>query len=79
MNREEKQALARFVIGEVGTALEFWSEKIESYPDHEILKNLDGSEVRQVVSNWLQHLPGESWHFMLPTPKRLNKKDADTE
>ncbi|MFI6737449.1 hypothetical protein ACIBI9_31375 [Nonomuraea sp. NPDC050451] len=77
MNREEKQALAGFIIGEVGTLFEFWSEKIVSDPQYETLKGIDPQEAAQAVANWLGRLPGATWTQQLPLPTYCQTENND--
>ena len=76
MNRIEKQALAQEVISHVADLMEDWEMKMESSPQADILKNVDGREIAQTIANWLQHLPGECWDSRLPMPAPTNRKGS---
>jgi hypothetical protein len=76
MNRAEKQALAQIVISHVAELVEDWEYMIETSPQRDVIKNVEGSEIAQTIANWLQHLPGEGWDSRLPMPAPSNKKEV---
>jgi hypothetical protein len=74
MNRQEKQALAQVIITHIADLTEDWEMQMESSPQGEILKNVDGREIAQAIANWLQHLPGNGWDARLPMPAPVNNR-----
>ncbi len=68
MNRQQKQALAAEVIGQVANLAEFWDEMVA---DSAELAGIDRAEAAQQIANWLGRLPGNQWDNRLPQPNYL--------
>lgn len=66
LTRRQREALAELVIGEIGTLVEFWSEKIADMPNYRVLAEISPDEAARQFAIWLQRLPSNTWHDLLP-------------
>jgi len=72
MTREQKRALANFVVGQVAKSVEFFDDTIRSAPEdeEEALRELPMGEVVEQVARWLAKLPATTWPVSWPDPGR---------
>lgn len=62
---EKKRLVARVLLGEAGTLVEFWSEKAADRMEPEEAEQIDGEFARQCLASWLKRLPGDDWDIRL--------------
>lgn len=65
MTRAQRQELAKMLMDQAGNLVEFWGEYRDRCPG---MENVEGSEVAEVLGQWLARLPGTSWDTRLVDP-----------
>lgn len=65
VSRKQRAALARALIRQAGTLVEFWDECAERDPD---LAGIDAQTASEVFGQWCARLPGDAWSAFLVDP-----------
>ena len=66
LTRKQRAAVAAALISEAGTLLEFWAEKTADLGWIDGLDEVSADDAAECLADWLQRLPGNSWHASLP-------------
>ncbi|MET7816240.1 hypothetical protein ABZT26_36060 [Streptomyces sp. NPDC005395] len=61
--REQKRRVARALLVQAGSLVEFWSEDPHS-------EGVDAEFARECLARWMKALPGDDWDLRLGDPNK---------